>query len=459
MDTINRAIRFFYDPEPRNDEPTQSIWLLGAEYAGIPPPPPLQAAALAAVGAAPEREEKGLGWPEAFLDDYETRLWLTYRIGFPAISKKVVEEQVDTVNEAERAAAASVDGTNGVTSWMKEVGDKFSRNANGAAQVYTSDVGWGCMIRSAQSLLANALLILHLGRDYRHNTTSAENEFELIKLFADHPSAPFSLHRFVSHASTFCGKAPGEWFGPSAAAQCIKALCAEYAGSTELRAGEGGSRVGVYVAADGGDIYENRVREIACGTDGVWKPILILAGVRLGIERVNPVYYPAIQDCLKSPHGIGVAGGRPSSSHYFIATQESFTHNPNLFYLDPHHPRPHLPLEPTTPDVESVHTRRVRRCRMDEVDPSMLVGYLIRDEPSWEAFKTSLQGKGKKVVHVYDREPELRRRASAVKVTTSTPIATPTKTESPGLGGEAEVVEEEEGEEEVDVLSDAEGLQ
>ena len=29
---------------------------------------------------------------------------------------------------------------------------------------FSSDVGWGCMIRSAQSVLANALVSLHLGR-------------------------------------------------------------------------------------------------------------------------------------------------------------------------------------------------------------------------------------------------------------------------------------------------------
>lgn len=32
------------------------------------------------------------------------------------------------------------------------------------SQGFTSDTGWGCMIRSGQSLLANALSILVLGR-------------------------------------------------------------------------------------------------------------------------------------------------------------------------------------------------------------------------------------------------------------------------------------------------------
>lgn len=33
-----------------------------------------------------------------------------------------------------------------------------------AGEGFSSDVGWGCMIRSAQSVLANALTTLHLGR-------------------------------------------------------------------------------------------------------------------------------------------------------------------------------------------------------------------------------------------------------------------------------------------------------
>lgn len=47
-------------------------------------------------------------------------------------------------------------------------------------------------------------------------------EKELLSLFADDPDAPFSIHRFVEHGASACGKYPGEWFGPSATARCIQ---------------------------------------------------------------------------------------------------------------------------------------------------------------------------------------------------------------------------------------------
>lgn len=108
------------------------------------------------------------------------------------------------------------------------------------SQGFTSDTGWGCMIRSGQSLLANGLSFLLLGRgnyssrhkvnkrllanissDWRRGT-KVDEEIRLLSLFADCPDAPFSIHRFVEHGAERCGKYPGEWFGPSATALCIQ---------------------------------------------------------------------------------------------------------------------------------------------------------------------------------------------------------------------------------------------
>jgi cysteine protease ATG4 len=49
-----------------------------------------------------------------------------------------------------------------------------------------------------------------------------EEESKLISMFADHPDALFSIHRFVNCGAKSSGKYPGEWFGPSATARCIQ---------------------------------------------------------------------------------------------------------------------------------------------------------------------------------------------------------------------------------------------
>ena len=47
-------------------------------------------------------------------------------------------------------------------------------------------------------------------------------ERRLLSKFADDPRAPFSIHKFVDHGARACGTYPGQWFGPSATARCIK---------------------------------------------------------------------------------------------------------------------------------------------------------------------------------------------------------------------------------------------
>lgn len=57
--------------------------------------------------------------------------------------------------------------------------------------------------------------------DWRRGQQEQE-ERKLLSLFADDPRAPYSIHSFVRHGATACGKYPGEWFGPSATARCIQ---------------------------------------------------------------------------------------------------------------------------------------------------------------------------------------------------------------------------------------------
>ena len=69
-------------------------------------------------------------------------------------------------------------------------------------------------------------------------------------------------------------------------------------------------------------------------------------------------------------------------------------------------------------DLDSYHTRRLRRLHIKDMDPSMLIAFLIRDEANWRSWRNAIsQTQGKAVVHVADMEPVLHRhteRANAV---------------------------------------------
>lgn len=98
--------------------------------------------------------------------------------------------------------------------------------------------------------------------------------------------------------------------------------------------------------------------------------------------------------------------GRPSSAHYFAGTQGSF-----LFYLDPHHTRKALPYrqnasEYAAAEVDSCHTSRLRRVHVREMDPSMLIGFLIRSEQDWAEWRRCVNHvQGKAIIHVADHDP------------------------------------------------------
>jgi cysteine protease ATG4 len=219
--------RYIRDPMPTNTH-NDAIWCLGQRYDSFPespspdstqpqsslpsnPAPASTDESTRPDSTTPQKEDEfetvqvqdatnDNAWPPAFLDDLESRIWLTYRSNFSQIEKSLDPDASSALSFRTR---------------LLQLGNN---------QGFTSDTGWGCMIRSAQSLLANTLQILDLGRDWRKGQQT-DAERQLLSLFADDPSAPFSIHRFVKHGSDACGKHPGEWFGPSAAARCIKYTC------------------------------------------------------------------------------------------------------------------------------------------------------------------------------------------------------------------------------------------
>lgn len=56
-------------------------------------------------------------------------------------------------------------------------------------------------------------------------------------------------------------------------------------------------------------------------------------------------------------------------------------------------------------EIGSCHTRRLRKLHIKEMDPSMLIGFLIRDRNDWETWCTEIRNApGKGIVHIAERD-------------------------------------------------------
>lgn len=366
---IRRVLDYFWDSESQLSDFENDIVCLGNTYRPSPSPETGEGKNCTSTSGSPTL------WPPDFLDDVTARIWMSYRTNFPLIPRSSKGPSLVSLSSILGSRRLDLNG-------------------------FTSDVGWGCMIRTSQSLLANCISNLKLGRKWRcpKDGTVDLQEAEILMTFLDTPEAPYSLHNYVQHGEAACGKRPGEWFGPSAAASSIKALHSQYPQNFR-----------VYIS-NGADIYENQLLQIA-ENNGEFTPTLILLGLRLGIDTVNPIYWDGLKQLLSCSQSVGIAGGRPSSSHYFFGYQGEY-----LFYLDPHFPHPCIEASSasdlTTENVNSFHTTKIRKLHLKEMDPSMLVGILVKDLGDWISWKESVaQSVVGKFVQI-SREPCVNVRSS-----------------------------------------------
>ncbi|TRM65040.1 peptidase family C54-domain-containing protein [Schizophyllum amplum] len=299
---IDKAMRYLLDSDQHRNDRGEEIWFMGVCHpAGAPD----------------------------FSADFATRIWLTYRSGFELIRDVQLIDLPPPV--------ATLDDSLG-KEWAKEAEPP-------GAYGFSSDSGWGCMLRTGQSLLANALMTAWFGRDWKRIAQLETHQHalyvHLLSLFLDtpHPTAPFSIHR-MALAGKQLGKDIGQWFGPSTAAGAIKNLVSAYP-----LAG-----IGVVVGMDGAlsksEVFTASYSQWSDDDHALeWgdRPVLVLLNLRLGLDRVNPIYHDTIKALFTFPQSVGIAGGRPCSSYHFVGAQGS-----DLIYLDPHHTRPAVHTEDST---------------------------------------------------------------------------------------------------------------
>lgn len=234
---------------------------------------------------------------------------------------------------------------------------------------FNTDIGWGCMIRTGQSLLANTIQRIQLTRSFR--ITDELNDKYVVSLFKDTPNAPYSLHNFVQTGVNLSNMKPGQWFGPSATSRSIQNLIQEY------------PQCGIdncIVSVSSGDIPKEEIDEIYFRE--MTSKTLILLGIKLGIDSVNELYWKDILTFFDQNFTVGIAGGRPSSSLYFFGYEQEDNDKykeSHLLYFDPHTSQPSLDDD----DYKTCHSMNYGKLQLKDMDPSMLVGIFLENLDDW----------------------------------------------------------------------------
>uniref|UniRef100_A0A8C7HMD7 Cysteine protease n=1 Tax=Oncorhynchus kisutch TaxID=8019 RepID=A0A8C7HMD7_ONCKI len=308
----------------------------------------------------------------------------------------------------------------------------------------TTDCGWGCMLRSGQMLLAQGLLLHLLPRDWSWPDAQqfADVDFEALRprspsraggvpipsfgyssssriptapqktsmpggtalnhtqkkrpesgrdrqaeplhrrvvaWFGDEPPAPFGVHQLVELGKS-SGKKAGDWYGPSVVAHILRLLRF--------------TNLAVYVAQDC-TVYKKDVVHLCDQSLNQsisdpepsgpgWKSVIILVPVRLGGDSLNPSYIKCVRNILRLECCIGIIGGKPKHSLFFIGCQDE-----QLLYLDPHYCQTctlsvMLSLS-RSPPPQSFHCSSPRKMPFSRMDPSCTIGFYAKNKKDFES--------------------------------------------------------------------------
>jgi len=233
---------------------------------------------------------------------------------------------------------------------------------------FTSDMGWGCMIRSGQMILAETISRHKLGRKWRlskgKNKHFSLAHKDILKYFLDIPNidCDFSIHRIVQLGIQY-DRTPGDWYGPETISFILKELLDNHK-----------INIKIDIAKESMIIKEKLINFFNENNDS----LLLLIPLRLGLNKVNEDYKNTIFKFLEFSQSVGFIGGRPAKSIYCVGHNNS-----SLIYLDPHTTQKTVSNDlyfPTMNQLQSYHTLKPLYMNYNELDPSLALGFYIKNK-------------------------------------------------------------------------------
>jgi cysteine protease ATG4 len=274
-------------------------------------------------------------------------------------------------------------------------------NNNKFRLTYTSDTGWGCMIRCGQMIMSRGLY-KYLKKN--NNLSSFKAIKETIKYFLDLPYlneelpcsfekmkkilndskiiyAPFSFNN-LSLFGNLCNKFPGEWFSDVNMSYLFNKISFVFNLFDNLEILN--FQTGFYLSGllekcfnvledknhQISNFYEFNDKKYEFKKSGI-----VFISVRIGIDFISKEYYENIRYLFKCKQCLGIIGGRTNSAYYFIG----YNNEGNLLYLDPHITNDSV----LDFDNESIYhnylNKNIKSMNISNMSTAFTVGFIFRN--------------------------------------------------------------------------------
>ncbi|KAJ3429238.1 cysteine protease atg4 [Anaeramoeba flamelloides] len=116
--------------------------------------------------------------------------------------------------------------------------------------------------------------------------------------------------------------------------------------------------------------------------DENWMPLIVFVPIRLGLKKFNKAYSEPLKEIFSFSQMLGIVGGKPNTSLYFVAVQDN-----NLYYLDPHKTQTSVETHNRDKfDIKSYNQNCIYRLKIKNLDPSMMLGFLLKDKNDYLDF-------------------------------------------------------------------------
>lgn len=284
-------------------------------------------------------------------------------------------------------------------------------------KTYTSDCGWGCMLRSSQMILCRALykifkynlkindnltkIVVPFIMENNLNITEKEYigmEYYINKLKSyckndiEEIDPPFSIHKICILGEKF-GRTCGEWFSdfelpkiydiinnafniiPNLSIIHFNSLV-ELTTILERCFKESNSNLFMKNINNMNLINENENEVEIEGKKYIMEKMgLIFVSVRLGIYDLSSDYYPSLKNIFECKECIGFIGGKKNthSASYFFGYYDNY-----FLYLDPHHNNASLHYLDNN-NINTYTNKTLYKLKFTSLNPTLTIGFLFRN--------------------------------------------------------------------------------